>query len=64
MASWRPPGSILEAPGLDFGGSGPHFRKLWTSYLEPRTPRTPESELGVDVEGFAHAGNRFGGTNL
>ena len=21
MASWRPPGSILEAPGLDFGGS-------------------------------------------
>ena len=30
MASWRPPGSILEAPGLHFGGSGPHFRRLWT----------------------------------
>ena len=22
---WRPPGSILEAPGLDFGGSGLDF---------------------------------------
>ena len=43
MASWRPPGSILEAPGLHFGGSGPHFRRLWTSYLEPRTPRTPKN---------------------
>ena len=43
MASWRPPGSILEASGLPFGGSGPHFRRLWTSYLEPRTPRTPKN---------------------
>ena len=43
MASWRPPGSILEASGLHFGGSGPHFRRLWTSYLEPRTPRTPKN---------------------
>ena len=23
IASWRAPGSILEAPGLDFGASGP-----------------------------------------
>ena len=43
MASWRPPGSILEASGLPFGGSGPDFRRLWTSYLEPRTPRTPKN---------------------
>ena len=43
MASWRPPGSILKASGLHFGGSGPHFRRLWTSYLEPRTPRTPKN---------------------
>ena len=43
MASCRPPGSILEAPGLHFGGSGPHFRRLWTSYLEPRTPRTAKN---------------------
>ena len=43
MASWKPPGSILEASGLPFGGSGPHFRRLWTSYLEPRTPRTPKN---------------------
>ena len=25
MASWKPPGSILDAPGFDFGGSGPRF---------------------------------------
>ena len=43
MASWEPSGSILEASGLHFGGSGPHFRRLWTSYLEPRTPRTPKN---------------------
>ena len=43
MASWGPSGSILEASGLHFGGSGPHFRRLWTSYLEPRTPRTPKN---------------------
>ena len=43
MASWRPPDSILEASGPHFGGSGPHFRRLWTSYLEPRTPRTPKN---------------------
>ena len=25
IASWRAPGSILEAPGLDFGASGSRF---------------------------------------
>ena len=29
MASWRPPGSILEAPGLDFGGFGDHFFEIF-----------------------------------
>ena len=28
---WRPPGSILEAPGLDFGGSGLNFPRFWAS---------------------------------
>ena len=28
MASWRPPGSILEAPGLDFGGFGDDFFEI------------------------------------
>ena len=40
MASWGPSGSILEASGFHFAGSGLHFRRLWTSHLEPRTPRT------------------------
>ena len=31
MASWRAPGSILEAPRLNFGGSGPDFPRFWTS---------------------------------
>ena len=30
-ASWRPPDSILEAPGLDLGGSGPPFWPILTS---------------------------------
>ena len=29
MASWRPLGSILEAPGLDFGGFWDHFFEIW-----------------------------------
>ena len=29
MTSWRAPGSILEAPGLDFGGSGLNFFKIF-----------------------------------
>ena len=28
MASWRAPGSILEAPGLDFGGSWDEFFEI------------------------------------
>ena len=35
MASWRAPGSILEAPGLHFGGSGLDFRRFWTSQTMP-----------------------------
>ena len=27
--SWRAPGSILEAPGLDFGGFWDHFFEIW-----------------------------------
>ena len=29
MASWRAPGSILEAPGLDFGGSWVDFSEIF-----------------------------------
>ena len=29
IASWRPLGSILEAPGLDFGGSGAPQSTFW-----------------------------------
>ena len=28
MASWEAPGSILEAPRLDFGGFGDHFFEI------------------------------------
>ena len=35
MPSWRPQGSILEAPGLDFGGSGLDFPRFWTSQTMP-----------------------------
>ena len=33
MAFWRAPGSILEAPGLDFGGSGDDFCDTFASFL-------------------------------
>ena len=32
MASWRAPGSILEAPGLDFGGSGDDFGEIFARF--------------------------------
>ena len=35
MASWRPQASILEVPGLDFGGSGLDFPRFWTSQTMP-----------------------------
>ena len=35
MASWRAPGSISEAPGLDFGGSGLDFPRFWPSQAMP-----------------------------
>ena len=34
MASWRAPGSILEAPGLDFGGSGDDFFEIFNSVFD------------------------------
>ena len=38
MASWRPPGSILEAPGLDFGGFWKRFFEIfdrfWVRFFE------------------------------
>ena len=33
MASWRAPGSILEAPGLDFSGSGDDFFDIFVDFL-------------------------------
>ena len=32
MASWRAPGSILEAPGVDFGAFRFRFWRVWTSF--------------------------------
>ena len=32
MASWRAPGSILEAPGLDFRGVGDNFYEIFASF--------------------------------
>ena len=29
MASWRPPGSILEVPGINFAGFGDDFYKIF-----------------------------------
>ena len=34
MASWKAPGSILEAPGLDFGGSGDDFVEIFNSFYD------------------------------
>ena len=42
MPPWRAPGSILEAPGLDFGGSGPRFWRLQASIFEPPGQHAPE----------------------
>ena len=33
MASWMAPGSILEAPGLDLGGSGDDFFEIFASLV-------------------------------
>ena len=39
IAFWRAPGSILEAPGLDFGGSRIDFFKIFACFW-PFGPRT------------------------
>ena len=39
MASWRAVWSILEGPGVDFGGSGLNFFKIFACFW-PNLPRT------------------------
>ena len=34
MASWKVPGSILETPGVDFGGSGDDFFEIFNSFFD------------------------------
>ena len=54
MVSWRAPGSILEGPGLDFGGSGLEFHRFGTSQTMPEglfwvantSPLTRPASLG------------------
>ena len=45
MASWRAPGSLLEAPGLDFPGSGADFFEIFACLgaggLEAVPPEIP-----------------------
>ena len=45
MASWRAPGSLLEAPGLDFPGAGGHFFEIFACFgargLEAVSPEIP-----------------------
>ena len=45
MASWRAPGSLLEAPGLDFPGSGGDFFEIFACFgargLEAVPPEIP-----------------------
>ena len=45
MASWRAPGSLLKAPGLDFPGSGGHFFEIFACFgargLEAVSPEIP-----------------------
>ena len=36
MAFWTAPNSILEAPGLDFGGSRPRFSSLQANMLREK----------------------------
>ena len=45
MASWRHPGSILETPGLDFGGPSIVLSTSWRpSWHQIGTQDPPKSE--------------------
>ena len=45
MASWMAPGSILEAPGLDFGGFGEDFRGSGVDFGEICDGSQREAEI-------------------
>ena len=51
MPSWRAPGSILEPPGLDFGGPGLDFGKVWDA--PGQDLEDPGPTFGLFV-GFPH----------
>ena len=53
MASWRAPGSILRAPGLDFGGSWDEFFEIlgfWTGKLQELISNLPLKLRGSSLE--------------
>ena len=67
MASWRAPGSILEALGLDFGGFWDHFFELWG--LLPRKmqelianlkPKLGNSSLELELPVLLTSTSKFG----
>ena len=47
MVSWKTPISILEAPGLDFGGFGCNFFEIWG--LLARKMQAPISNLKLKL---------------
>ena len=44
MASWRPPGLILEAPGFDFGGPEARFGTVPERFFRDFGPECQESQ--------------------
>ena len=53
MGSKRLLGSILEAPGLDFGASGPRFGRLQASIFKPPSQHASEKTIFLGCgEGF------------
>ena len=45
MTSWRPPGSILEAPGLDFGGSWVDFSEIFGNKKTINVKNLPRKDI-------------------
>ena len=67
MTSWRAPGSILEAPGLDFGGFWDHFfefggllaRKM-QELIANLKPKLRDSSLELELPVLHTSTSKFG----
>ena len=67
MASWRAPGSILEAPGLDFGGFWDHFFEIWgllarkmQELIANLKPKLRDSSLELELPVLHTSASKFG----